>query len=449
MDDTATNTSAKDIWRLSWPLVLTMFLLFSVGLADVYVAGRFDPEVQGAVGFGSQLLFFFGVIGNSLGVGLVAIISRQMGARDVSGMWHSARQGIFLASLLTVPLSILGIVSINSPLLLSVVPPSVATVAKKLLPYYALALWPQAIITVAGAVFRARTQMLLVLVCSGGTALLNFIGDFALSFGFWSIPALGPLGIAVATAISSLAGAALGIAILIGQGLKSDGWRPDIVLMKAIARLSWPMGILQMGWYLGSIFLYGILGHLSTNAVEATAALPNGLRIEAVLYLPVYALNMIAAVLVAQAMGAGNTRKARNTGWRIARAAAVVLTVVAVPVYIYSMEIAGLITPDPIVQKMTHLYLRFNMLSQPFMALGVCLGGALEGAGDTFGVMKVVLGALWGFRLPIAAVLALATGLASNGVWLAMVLSMILQCVLMAWRYHKGRWKNVNVLADG
>lgn len=445
MEATASNTSAKDIWRLSWPLVLTMFLLFSVGLADVYVAGLFKPEVQGAVGFGSQLLFFFGVIGNSLGVGLVAIISRQKGAQDVSGMWQTARQGILFVSLLTVPLSILGIVTANSPLLLSVVPPEIALVAKKLLPFYALALWPQAIVTVAGAVFRARTQMFLILLCSGGTALLNFIGDFALSFGFWIIPALGPLGIAVTTTASSFAGAALGVVILIRQGLKTNGWRPDILLMKRISRLSWPMGMLQMGWYLGSLFLYGILGRLSMNAVEATAALTNGLRIEAILYLPVYALNMITAVLVAQAMGSGNTEKAQNTGWRIARTAALILTIVSVPVFVFSMEIASFITPDPIVQKMTHLYLRFNMLSQPFMALGVCLGGALEGAGDTFGVMKVVLGALWGFRLPIAAVLALATGLASNGVWLAMVLSMILQCVLMVVRYHRGKWKTINV----
>jgi putative MATE family efflux protein len=445
METTATNTSAKDIWRLSWPLVLTMFLLFSVGLVDVYVAGLFKPEVQGAVGFGGLLLFFFGVIGNSLGVGLVAIISRQKGAQDVAGTWHTARQGILLASLLTLPLSLLGIVTVNSPVLLSFMPPAVAQVAQKLLPFYALALWPQAIITVAGAVFRARTQMFLILLCSGGTALLNLAGDFALSFGFGIIPALGPLGIAAATAASSFVGAALAVLILIGQGLKTRGWRPDILLISRIAKFSWPMGILQMGWHLGSLFLYGILGRLSINAVEATAALTNGLRIEAILYLPVYALNMITAVLVAQAMGSGNMVKAQNTGWRIARTAAFILTIAALPVFVFSMEIASWITPDPLVQKMTHLYLRFNMLSQPFMALGVCLGGALEGAGDTSGVMKVVLGALWGFRLPLAAALALATGLAANGVWLAMVLSMILQCVLMAHRYHRGKWKTINV----
>ena len=46
-------------------MVLTMFLVFSVGLADVYVAGRFSPAVQGAVGFAGQLLFFFGVLNSN------------------------------------------------------------------------------------------------------------------------------------------------------------------------------------------------------------------------------------------------------------------------------------------------------------------------------------------------------------------------------------------------
>jgi Na+-driven multidrug efflux pump len=107
-----------------------------------------------------------------------------------------------------------------------------------------------------------------------------------------------------------------------------------------------------------------------------------------------------------------------------------------------------LITPDPAVQEITHIYLRFNMISQPFMALGVCLGGALEGAGDTRGVMKLVLGALWGVRLPLAAVLALATPLAANGVWAAMVVSMVIQCIFLVRRFKQGSWKTMAVLGE-
>jgi MATE family multidrug resistance protein len=82
------------------------------------------------------------------------------------------------------------------------------------------------------------------------------------------------------------------------------------------------------------------------------------------------------------------------------------------------------------------------------MAIGICLGGALEGAGDTRGTMQVVLGSLWGIRLPLATGLAFVTSLRAVGVWLAMVVSMVLQCILMVRRFQKGRWKEIRLFAD-
>lgn len=440
--------SYGELWHLAWPMVLSMFLLFSVGLADVYVAGRFDPEAQGAVGFAGQLLFFFGVIANSLGVGLAAIISRQQGAADSAGIWHTGRQGLLLATLITLPLAVVGMVLAQGPLVGEFVPPGVARVAGALLPYYAVALWPQALITIGGAIFRARTRMLLILLCSGATALLNLVGNFLLAFGYGLIPAQGPPGIALATCLSSLAGGGLTLFVLGRQGLFRGGWRWDRPLIGRLLKLGWPMALLQMGWSLGGLVLYGILGHLPAQAVAATAALTNGLRLEAILYLPVYALNMIAAVLVAQALGAGEPGRAEQTAWRIGLAAAAILALLAVPVFLLAGEIAGLLSPDQTVRELTRQYLRFNMLSQPCMALGICLAGALEGAGDTLGVMKLVLVALWLIRLPLAAGLALYTVLAANGVWLAMVVSIVLQCLLLVHRFRQGRWQGLKVFGE-
>lgn len=445
---TGSPTSYGTLWRLSWPLIMTMFLIFSVGLADVYVAGRFSPEVQGAIGFGGQLLFFFGVLANGLGIGLVAMISRQEGAGNYRAMWHTIRQGLLLTCMLTLPLSIAGVLLSPGRGELIFLPPSVAAAVESLLPFYAASLWPQAMLTIGAAVFRARTKMLLVLLCSGCTAVLNLIGDFVLAFGYGIIPAMGPRGIAMATVGSSLAGAALALGILGRQGLGLRDWRPDVFLVKRLVALSGPAGGLQLGWHFGSLVLYGVLGSLSSGAVAATAAFTNGLRIEAILYLPVFALNMTTAVLVAQALGAARQQQAEAIGWRVAKSAAVLLSILALPIFMYSMELASLITPDPAVQEITHIYLRFNMISQPFMALGVCLGGALEGAGDTRGVMKLVLGALWGVRLPLAAVLALATPLAANGVWAAMVVSMVIQCIFLVRRFKQGSWKTMAVLGE-
>jgi putative MATE family efflux protein len=443
----AADSSWAELWRLSWPLVAGMLLQFSVGLADVYVAGSFGPEVQGAVGFATQLLFFFTVIANALGVGLVAMISRREGACEMAALWQTARQGLLLAVLLVTPLVLAGFFLMPQTVLLAVLPPPLAAATEELLPYYALSLLPHGLLIVANAVFRARGFSLLVFIASLVTAVINLTGDFGLAFGLWGLPALGPQGIAVATLGSGVAGGGLALIILFRQGLGFRGWGFEPGLAKSLLRIGWPVGLLQAGWQLGSLVLYAILGQLPLQAVAATAALTNGLRIEAILYLPVYALNMVAAVLVGRSLGAGNSGKAERTGWRLAGAAALVLTLMALPIFLFSMELASLISPDPEVRRLTHLYLRFNMVSQPFMAIGVCLAGALEGAGDTSGTMKLVLGALWGVRLPLAATLALGTRLGATSVWLAMVVSMVVQCLLLIQRFKKGRWKDIRLFA--
>jgi Na+-driven multidrug efflux pump len=83
------------------------------------------------------------------------------------------------------------------------------------------------------------------------------------------------------------------------------------------------------------------------------------------------------------------------------------------------------------------------MLSEPFMAMSVILAGALQGAGDTKGVMWIIITAMWFIRLPLAYFLAVIMGYGAVGAWTAMITSMIFQGLLITWRFHKGRWKTI------
>jgi MATE family multidrug resistance protein len=85
------------------------------------------------------------------------------------------------------------------------------------------------------------------------------------------------------------------------------------------------------------------------------------------------------------------------------------------------------------------------MLSEPFMAISAILGGALQGAGDTRGTLKVIGISMWLIRLPLAWFFALVLHYGASGVWMAMVISMCIQGILMAARFHKGTWKNQKV----
>jgi len=85
------------------------------------------------------------------------------------------------------------------------------------------------------------------------------------------------------------------------------------------------------------------------------------------------------------------------------------------------------------------------MISEPFMALSVVLGGALQGAGDTKGTMWVIIIAMWFIRLPLAYFLAVIMHYGATGVWVAMITSMAVQGLLMTWRFRTGHWKKLKL----
>ena len=60
------KTIVQESWSVSWAMSLIMFFIFLIGLADVYIAGRFGKEVQAAYGLSFQIYFIFLIISKIL-----------------------------------------------------------------------------------------------------------------------------------------------------------------------------------------------------------------------------------------------------------------------------------------------------------------------------------------------------------------------------------------------
>lgn len=80
------------------------------------------------------------------------------------------------------------------------------------------------------------------------------------------------------------------------------------------------------------------------------------------------------------------------------------------------------------------------LLSEPVMAWGVILGGALNGAGDTKAIMWIVDLSVWLVRLPASFLLAITFKMGAIGVWWSMNLSLLFQAFFMCRRYFKRKW---------
>ena len=83
-------------------------------------------------------------------------------------------------------------------------------------------------------------------------------------------------------------------------------------------------------------------------------------------------------------------------------------------------------------------YLRIVALAEPFLALGMVLTGALQGAGETKGPTYLTAATMVGVRLPLAYVLLHYYGV--HGAWLAMALSTVVQGIGTVILFRRGTW---------
>jgi Na+-driven multidrug efflux pump len=52
---------------------------------------------------------------------------------------------------------------------------------------------------------------------------------------------------------------------------------------------------------------------------------------------------------------------------------------------------------------------------------------------------------MWFIRLPLAYLFSLIMNYGATGVWVAMVISMTVQGLLMTWRFKRGKWNELMV----
>jgi Na+-driven multidrug efflux pump len=80
------------------------------------------------------------------------------------------------------------------------------------------------------------------------------------------------------------------------------------------------------------------------------------------------------------------------------------------------------------------------MAAMPFLLAAMILGGAFTGAGATIYQTIISGGASWLVRLPLAYLLGHILLRSSTGIWMAMLISMIVQSLIMLYFYQFKAW---------
>jgi len=195
---------------------------------------------------------------------------------------------------------------------------------------------------------------------------------------------------------------------------------------------------------LGMMSFTGMLAH-TVEGASGVAAAQIGIRAESIAFMPGFGYSVAASALVGQSLGARDPRRAERCGWAATWQAVTVMSIMAVLFFTLARWFPTLFTQDPAVRYLAADYLRVNAWCEPFLALGMVLTGALQGAGDTVRPTFITLVTMWIARIPLGVWLMFTLHQNTHGAWVVMCATTIVGGLMTAALFRSGAWKKIKV----
>lgn len=433
------STSFSSVLALLWPQILVMYVLCAMSVAPVWAAGHMSPSIQAALGVSLQIIFFLNVVSIAINAGATAVISQSIGAGRIIRAKLFVGVTILTNLLLGLLVAFIATLFGKYAFLLLGLSGTELEIATKLCNILFLSL-PFAFAFNSGAViFRSFRQVKTPLVITIFACALQITLLYTLCVGENS----SFMGIAWAHFYAQVFGAVASFLALYFRGHLHFALPKKTWLFGALPRLfstALHSGATSLLWQGGNLTLYIIVGHLPLDATASLAGLSAGNRIESFLFMAGTAFNMCASVVVGNALGAGRLNEARRVGAMLTFGGALIFSFVAMILWGFMDELSALMSDDKIVQKYAVSYLAYNFASTPFSLICVIFAGVMIGASAAHFNLIIFGACFWLIRIPLAWYLGHHLVGDASGVFMAMLISQIVQAGLMSYVFFKLPW---------
>jgi multidrug resistance protein, MATE family len=422
--------------RLAVPVILAEIGWTTMGLVDTLMVGPVGPAAIGAVGLGSIVFLAIGIFGMGLLLGLDTLVAQAFGAgrRDQCDYW--LRQGVYLALIAAVPLSLLSFgVTASLPAwglhasVLDLASPYLSVVSLSLLPlllYAAFRRYLQAVNLVRPITFALLSAN-----------LVNVVVNWVMIYGRFGFPALGSTGAAWATVLSrAYMAAVLLVAVrearrgraVAGAGSRRVDWGA----LRRLIALGGPAGVqilLEVGVFAMATALAGRL------APAALAAHQIAMNLWAFVFMVPLGLNAAGAVRVGQAVGRRDKDGVWRSGWTALALAAAFTASAAAVFLVAGRPLIGGFSHDPTVLALGPSLLAIAGICLVFDGTQGVSTGILRGLGETRIPMAANFAGHWLIGLPLGYAACFWWGWGVRGLWLGLAagLTAVGSALLVTW----------------
>ncbi|CAN5575197.1 MATE family efflux transporter [soil metagenome] len=438
------ESTYSDIWRISWPIMLSSLANTVINFTDVAFVSRVGEKQLAASALGGVFYFILVMIGIAVGIGSQILIARKAGEDN-----HNAIGKVFDHSIL-IMLS-MGVVML---LLLYGLMPGLMhlivndrQVADYCIEYLNARGWGLFFMLILIALRSFYTGIAMTRIITYTTVVmmvLNVILNYFLTLGHGGIPAMGIFGTGLASAISETVAAIYAIAYtILRPSLKVFGLFRFKQMKKAIASeiisLSAPI-VLQHFLSMGAWFIFFVL---IEKLGSRSLAVSNVVRsIYMVLMTPIWGFSQSCNSMVSNLIGQKKENELMSFVGKIVSLSFITGVVATIFWVIFPDFLFGLTTPDPTLTADAMGSFYVICFATIIFSVAMILLSAVSGTGNTRIAMLIEV-----FNIAVYLIyIFLGTMYFHTSVeivWGAEIIYWFLMGALSLWYLKSNRWKNM------
>lgn len=439
---------AAPILSLALPTMLEQFLATAVQYIDTAMVGTLGTHATAAVGATATVNWLINGTVSAIGVGFLSYISKACGAGDRDRAKRAAAQAVLVTLIVGIGFTVLALaLSTRVPVWMRA-DPSIQELASQYFFVMYTPMLARSTILLFGNLFRAvgdsKTPMRVGLMVN----LINVAGNLLLIYPtrVWHGLTLygagwGVVGAAAASAAAYFVGGiVITVALWRHPRISPRGFslKPESAILRPCLQVALPNALQRFATSLGYVAFAAMVNSLGETA---TAAHTIANTVESAFYVPGYGMQMAAATLAGNALGAGEHKKINHLAGMLLTLEVAMMVVSGGLLFLFAPNMMGLFSADAAVIALGAVVLRMVAVSEPFYGVSIILEGMMQGMGQTMLPFVIGVTGMWGVRIVGTFLCTQIFGMGLISAWACMIAHNLLIFVLLTACYRTGRWK--------
>lgn len=393
----------KLLITMSLPMMISMVVQALYNIVDSVFVSRVSEDALTAVSMAFPLQALCIALGAGMGVGVNALLSKSLGAKDNDMVNKSALNGLFMTFVSYLVLLVIGIFAVKPFYMIQTDSADIIQYGTDYLSVICCFSFGMFFQFTFERLLQSTGRTFQTMITQTVGAVTNIILDPIFIFGYFGIPAFGVKGAAIATVIGQIIAAVLALIMNIKVNTDIDfslkGFKPDIKIIGMIYKVGLPSIIMQS---IGSVMVFCLNKILIVFSSTAVAVFGVYFKLQSFVFMPVFGLNNGLIPIMAYNYGAKKKDRMIKT---IKCGLLIAFSIMSVGMVVFELfpdAILALFEASDNMLAMGKVALRTIAIHFPVAAICIVLGSAFQALGNAVYSMFVSIARQLVVLIPVA-----------------------------------------------